>query len=164
MRYRKGMQVYFGFSMAGDRSELLAARHIVEVLEELGHEVLTRHLVRDDAWEMDSQITAQQVYERDLAWLDECDVMVAEVSGSSFGIGYEAGYLLATGKRKAILFYREDAAGRISRLITGNCNPNCTLVPYAGTGELEAFLRANLGPVEGTREDGANGILSKIPL
>ena len=48
------MKIYFGFTVAGDRSSRVAARKIVALLEEMGHEVLTRHLVRDDAWEADA--------------------------------------------------------------------------------------------------------------
>jgi nucleoside 2-deoxyribosyltransferase len=138
------MRIYFGFTMAGDRSSLDAARRIVGVLEEMGHEVLTRHLVSDNAYEMDRRITAQQVYERDMEWLGRADVLLAEVSGSSFGLGYEAGYLLGATTKRAALFYRADAQEKISRMITGNTHPRCALVPYSGTADVEAWLRANL--------------------
>ena len=134
------MRVYFGFTVAGNRSSLEAARRIVGVLESMGHEVLTKHLVRDDARELDRQISAQEVYARDMAWLQSCDCFVAEVSGSSFGLGYEAGYLLAS-SRTVTLFYRRDLAERISLLITGNTHPGCTLVPYGDVEEMESFLR-----------------------
>jgi hypothetical protein len=39
------MKVYFGFTVAGDRSSVEVARRLVELLESMGHEVLTRHLV-----------------------------------------------------------------------------------------------------------------------
>jgi len=60
------MKIYFGFTVAGDRSSLEAARKIVDLLAQMGHEVLTRHLVRDDAWEADRRITPQEVYQRDI--------------------------------------------------------------------------------------------------
>ena len=81
------MKIYFGFTVAGDRSALETARRLVQLLEGLGHEVLTRHLVNDDAWERDRLISPQDVYRRDMAWLQQCEVLIAEVSGSSFGLG-----------------------------------------------------------------------------
>jgi hypothetical protein len=81
------MKIYFGFTVAGDRSAIHTARRIVELLEELGHEVLTRHLVSDNAWEADRSITPQDVFRRDIRWLDQCDLFIAEVSGPSFGLG-----------------------------------------------------------------------------
>jgi hypothetical protein len=62
------------------------------VLDDLGHQVLTRHLVSDNAWEANRMISAQDVYRRDLAWLELSDIFVAEVSGSSFGLGFETGF------------------------------------------------------------------------
>jgi len=139
------MKIYFGFTVAGDRSTIETARRIVQLMEELGHEVLTRHLVSDNAWEADRTIGPHDVYRRDMAWLQECDLFVAEVSGSSFGLGFETGYLLgATGKR-VILLYRLDLAKKVSLLITGNTHTNCTLVPYADVEEVEALIRSNLG-------------------
>jgi nucleoside 2-deoxyribosyltransferase len=136
------MKVYFGFTVAGDRSSLGTARHMVELLEEMGHQVLTRHLVSDHAAQMDRSIAPQAVFERDMNWLRQCDIFIAEVSGSSFGLGFEAGYLLGSRDRKAVLFYRRDAEPRLSLLITGNTHPNCLLVSYSEPGEIAARLHS----------------------
>jgi hypothetical protein len=52
------MKIYFGFTVAGNRSPVVAATKIVELLVELGHEVLTRHLIREDAWQADRSISS----------------------------------------------------------------------------------------------------------
>ena len=134
------MKIYFGFTVAGDRSSIDAARKIVTMLQKKGHEVLTEHLVHDDAWLKDRLIPAQQVYQRDMKWLEQCDLFLAEVSGSSFGLGYEAGYLLGASSKRVILFYKREIADKISLLITGNSHPNCLLVPYTDHVELETFV------------------------
>ena len=139
------MKIYFGFTVAGDRSQVSTARRMVELLEAMGYEVLTRHLVSDNAAQMDRSISPQAVYERDMNWLRQCDHFIAEVSGSSFGLGYEAGYVLGSSDKKAVLFYRRDATPRISLLITGNTHPNCRLVPYSEPQEIEAQLRSTMG-------------------
>jgi nucleoside 2-deoxyribosyltransferase len=138
------MKIYFGFTVAGDRSSLAAARRMVHLLENLGHEVLTRHLVSDNAGESDRRLGPREVYERDLAWLCQADVFVAEVSGSSFGLGFEAGYVLGGTQKQVVLLYRSDTESRISLMITGNTHPRCTLVPYSDIGEAEDFLRCLL--------------------
>lgn len=138
------MKIYFGFTVAGDRSTLKVARKIVEVLTEMGHQVLTRHLVEDNAWEADRRITPKEVYLRDMKWLEQCDLFVAEVSGSSFGLGFETGYLLGATMKKAILFYRQDVENKISLLITGLTHPNCRLAPYSVPDEVEIWIRNNL--------------------
>ena len=139
------MKIYFGFTVAGDRSSVEVARRMVELLEAMGHEVLTRHLVGPNASQLDRSITPQAVYERDMNWLRRCDIFIAEVSGSSFGLGYETGLVLASSDKKAVLFYRRDAAPRLSLLITGNTHPRCRLVPYSDPDEMEAELRSTMG-------------------
>ena len=134
------MKIYFGFTVAGDRSAIETARRVVELLEKLGHEVLTRHLVNDNAWEADRSIRPQDVYRRDMAWLEQCDLFIAEVSGSSYGLGFEAGYLLGATNKKVVLLYRREAEKRVSLLITGNTHANCTLLPYASVEEAEQLI------------------------
>ena len=136
------MKIYFGFTVAGDRSGLDTARRVVRLLEELGHEVLTRHLVDDNAWEADRRISAQNVYRRDMAWLEQCELFIAEVCGSSFGLGFETGYLLGATNKRVILLYRRELEGKVSLLISGNSHANCTLMPYATVEEVENFITA----------------------
>jgi hypothetical protein len=150
------MKIYFGFTVAGDRSSLHAARKIVDVLTRMGHEVLTRHLVNDDAWEADRRITAQEVYARDMHWLHQCELFIAEVSGSTFGLGFEAGYLLGATAKTVILFYRRELADKISLLISGNTHPNCRLAPYSELDEIENLIAKNLSQVHFTSSDGSN--------
>jgi len=140
------MKIYFGFTVAGDRSALMVARKIVGILEEMRHEVLTRHLVQDNAWQADRSITSNEVYLRDMKWLEQCEMFVAEVSGSSFGLGFETGYLLGATTKRVVLFYRRDVESKISLLITGNSHPNCRLVPYSELHEVEVWIRNNLPP------------------
>jgi nucleoside 2-deoxyribosyltransferase len=138
------MKIYLGFTVAGDRSAIDTARRVAQLLEELGHEVLTRHLVSDNAREADRLIGPEEVYRRDMAWLDRCELFIAEVSGSSFGVGFETGYLLGATNKQVILLYRRELEHRVSLLISGNTHANCTLVPYATVAEVEKFITSNL--------------------
>jgi len=135
------MMVYFGFTVAGSRSSVEAAKKIVEVLQSMGHEVLTSHLLREDAWEGDRRLPPQEVFARDMRWLAQCDIFIAEVSGSSFGLGFETGYLLGATPKKTILFYERAVERMISLLIVGNTHSNCILAPYSRLDELEELVR-----------------------
>jgi 2'-deoxynucleoside 5'-phosphate N-hydrolase len=143
------VRIYFGFTVAGDRSSIETARGVVRLLGALGHDVLTRHLVSDNASEMDRSIGPRDVYRRDMAWLDGCELLIAEVSGSSFGVGFEVGYLLGSTTKKAILLYRRELEGKVSLLITGNTHPNCSLLPYGNFQEVEEFILNRVGQSAG---------------
>lgn len=114
------------------------------MVSKMGHEVLTRHLVDDNAWEKDRIITPRAVYLRDMSWLEQCDLFMAEVSGSSFGLGFETGYVLGATKKRVLLFYERKVESNISLLITGNAHPNCRLVPYSEVEEAELWVRSEL--------------------
>ena len=137
------MRIYLACTVRGDRGGVVAGRTICERLQQHGHEVLTTHLLADDVNDAESQLSEVQVYRRDLEWLSRCDVLVAEASGSSYGVGFEVGYVLgrarSTGQRVVLLY---DAARRhtISRLITGNCDEACDTFAYASVEELAAFI------------------------
>jgi len=133
------MKIYLGFTVAGSRSSIEAAKIILNVLQSLGHEVLTSHLLSDDAWEADRSVPPQKIFARDMNWLAQCDLFVAEVTGSSFGLGFETGYLL---------FFERDAERRISLLITGNTHANCVLAPYSHLRELEELVRRHVSAAE----------------
>jgi hypothetical protein len=75
------------------------------------------------------------------------ELFIAEVSGSSFGLGFETGYLLGATSKRVILLYRREVEQKVSLLIVGNRHPNCTLVPYATMAEVEEVIRAHVGAV-----------------
>src|SRR5262249_14194659 len=137
------MKIYFGFIVAGDRSSIATAKAVGEKLEARGHVVLTKHLLRGDLLGADRLITPQQVYERDMKWLEECDYLMAEVSGSSFGLGFETGYLLGSTNKPVTLFYKREVEKKISLLITGNTHARCTFVPYGDLEEVKAFISSS---------------------
>ena len=72
----------------------MAGRAICQRLQQLGHEVLTTHLLTEYVDRVEAELTEEQVYRRDLDWLSCCDVLIAEASGSSYGVGFEVGYVI----------------------------------------------------------------------
>jgi hypothetical protein len=137
------MKIYLACTVRGDRGGVVAGRALCARLQDLGHEVLTTHLLADDVDTAESLLTEGDVFRRDLEWLNACDVLVAEASGSSYGVGFEVGFVLGrapiSGQRVVLLY---DAARRytVSRLITGNHDAACTTFGYASVDDLIAFI------------------------
>jgi nucleoside 2-deoxyribosyltransferase len=141
------VHIYLACTVRGDRSAVRITRLIADLLEQLGHTVLTRHLLLDDVDAQEGQLSEREVFERDLRWLDAADVLIAEASGSSYGVGFEVGYVIgraAQTAQRVLLLY--DAARRpfVSRLIAGNSHPACTTYPYRDSGDLLQFVRVFL--------------------
>jgi 2'-deoxynucleoside 5'-phosphate N-hydrolase len=137
------MKIYLACTVRGDRGGVSAGRAMCERLHTLGHEVLTTHLLADGVDEAEAALPEADVFRRDLGWLEGCDVLVAEASGSSYGVGFEVGYILSRANhtgQKAVVLYNTARRHAISRVITGNCDPNCTTVAYSSVEELIAFI------------------------
>lgn len=147
------MRIYLACTVRGERGGVLAGRAICERLQTHGHEVLTTHLLADDVDRAESLLTEQDVFRRDLDWLSHCDGLVAEASGSSYGVGFEVGYVLGrareTGQR-VWLVYDASRHQAVSRLITGNCDAACTTFAYRSIEDLTTFIDHEFGSARAT--------------
>ena len=131
------MEIYFGCSITGGRDQEREYQQIVKYLIEAGHQVPTAHLSRPDVMELEQVVDPVQVYNRDIQWIDNCQVMVAEVSTPSHGVGYEICYALMNHKPVLCLL---KTGIRVSKMITGNMNPLLQVMEYKSTEHLPALL------------------------
>jgi nucleoside 2-deoxyribosyltransferase len=101
------MKIYFIASNKGSNTE--RGEEIVGLLSEYG-EVLV-----GSTEEMDPGYA----YERDTEWIQEAEVVVAEVSAENTGVGYEIGLAEALEKRILCLFCSADGE-QPSPIVVGN--------------------------------------------
>ena len=146
------MRVYLACTVRGNRTGVAAARVAADTLRALGHEVLTSHLLEDGVEHAESALTEREVYERDRRWLDACDAIVAEASGSTYGVGFEVGYVTgragSSGQRIFVLY---DAASRhaVSRLISGYADPHGASCAYTSPDDVRAFIERHFAAKPG---------------
>jgi hypothetical protein len=80
--------------------------------------------------------------------VEAADAVVAEASGSSYGVGFEVGYTLGraaqTGQRVLVL-YDASRRGKISRLISGLDDTRACVLAYESSSDIEPFLEKHLG-------------------
>lgn len=115
------MKIYFAGSITGGRDDKELYSQIIGLLKNYGN-VLTEH-VGDPKLSSQGEVnvTDEYVYERDVAWMKESDVVITEVSTPSLGVGYEIGSAQSLNK-KILCLYRESPTRRISKMIRGNKN------------------------------------------
>jgi hypothetical protein len=142
------MRIYLACTVRGDRGTISTARHIHDCLVSLGHEILTGHLLADDVDTAEDRLGDRDVFVRDIGWVEAADAVVAEASGSSYGVGFEVGYTLGraaqTGQRVLVL-YDASRRGKISRLISGLSDPRAQVLAYESPAEIGPFLEERLG-------------------
>jgi len=121
------MKIYFACSLTGGREFESVYQAIVHALVEKDHQVLTAHLAESDVMEVEAALSPRAVYSRDVAWIRECDLLIAEVSMPSHGVGYEIGFALGIGK--PVLALHQNGR-KVSKMISGNPDENLTVKSY----------------------------------
>lgn len=113
------MKIYFAGSIRGGRDDQELYLELIRILNNFGT-VLTEHVGDKTLSNMGESIVSDAyIYERDMQWARESDVVVAEVSIPSLGVGYEIGQ--AQSMNKPVLCLRRNIEGkRLSAMISGN--------------------------------------------
>ena len=132
------MNIYFSCSITGGRKDQQVYHAMVDALLNAGYQVPTAHLSRADVMEKEMVIVPQEVYERDVQWVKECDALIAEVSTPSHGVGYEIALALFSGK-PVLCCYRQGQ--RVSKIILGNSSPSLQLYAYQSAHDLMPVMQ-----------------------
>ena len=127
------MNIYFSCSITGGRKDQVVYEKIVEFLVAKRHDVPTAHLSKANVMEDERVVSPAEVYQRDVNWVNQCDVLIAEVSTPSHGVGYEVALALLQDK-PVLCCYRKGQA--VSKMILGNDLPNLSLYEYFTLEEL----------------------------
>lgn len=128
------MKIYFAGSIRGGRDDIDLYQEIISLLKNHG-EVLTEHVADSNLKITDYASEQKRIYEHDLSLIGQCDVMVAEVSTPSLGVGYE----IASFEGKPILCLVKDSVGKnLSSMISGN--PNVVVGKYGDIVQAEQII------------------------
>lgn len=113
------MKFYFCGSITGGRQLAHTYQKIIEMIGEFG-QVLTEHLGNDNEIETrDRVLSAKQIHDRDMDWVRQSDLVIADVTLPSLGVGYEIGRAIEFGLPVLCLF-KSDTEFRLSAMIEGS--------------------------------------------
>ncbi len=136
-------KIYFAGSIRGGRADSEIYSRMIAYLSAYG-EVLTEHVGSQALTAAgEDVVTDEYIFQRDIHWIRKADVVVAEVSTPSIGVGYE----IATAEKmhKPVLcLYREKDGRKLSAMIAGNAVLH--IAQYAtfeeATEEIDRFFRS----------------------
>lgn len=132
------MNIYFACSITGGREFESVYQVITKALVEDNHEVPTAHLADTGITAIEGAIAPLDVYSRDTNWIRASEALIAEVSVPSHGVGYEIGFALGLGK-PVLALYQEGR--KLSKMISGNPDPNLSIHTYNTSEEAVALIR-----------------------
>ena len=131
------MKIYFAGAIRGGRDDAKLYEEIILFLKSKG-KVLTEHVgdqnlgIKGEKAGIDTAI-----YRRDIEWLRSADIVVAEVTTPSLGVGYELG--IAEKLEKPVLcLYRPSKNRHLSAMIKGNTIFTCR--DYTKIAEIKLYI------------------------
>lgn len=86
------MKIYFAGAIRGGREKVYDYQKMVKQFEKCGGEVLTKHVADPNLSIKGEKLSFKEIYERDIKWLEECDIVFADITIASLGVGYEISY------------------------------------------------------------------------
>ena len=113
------MKVYFAGSIRGGREDAALYHEMIDYMKKKGHIVLTEHVgdlrLSEKEHEKDREAL---IYEEDTAWLRESDILIAECTTPSLGVGYELAYAERF-EKEVHIFYNTDRT-QLSAMLKGD--------------------------------------------
>lgn len=128
-------KIYFAGSIRGGRVDADLYRRMIEFMQE-SNVVLTEHVGSPHLNLKEQGKRDADIYDQDTAWLRECDMVVAECTCPSLGVGYELAYAEKLGKPCHIFYDRRKT--HLSAMLTGN--PYFNIHPYQSEEEIYETL------------------------
>ncbi len=134
------MQIYFAGSIRGGRKDRKIYLEIIQYLKNYGT-VLTEH-IGELALDSDGEklINDKHIHDRDMDWLLQSDIMIAEVTNPSLGVGYEIGRAIENNK-KTICLFRKNQNQKLSAMIRGSNSLIC--IDYSNLEDLKSQITSH---------------------
>lgn len=130
------MKIYFAGSIRGGRDDKELYLKIIKLLEKYG-KVLTEHVGDITLSHMgEDGLTNNNIYQRDIGWLNESDIVVAEVTTPSLGVGYELSK--AENNKPVLCLFRKQSGKSLSAMVAGN--KNMKVETYQDISDVEKIL------------------------
>jgi len=118
------MKIYFAGAIRGGRDETDYYKKIITYLSSKA-EVLTEHVGSSTLTIIGEKSRSnEEIFIRDMDWLKSADLVIAEVTTPSLGVGYELG-IAEKLNIPVLCLYRKTAGKRLSAMISGNQKFKC---------------------------------------
>jgi nucleoside 2-deoxyribosyltransferase len=134
--------IYFAGAISGGRNDVALYREIIAALEAGGHHVLAGAVAAEHVTASGEALDSCAIFDRDLAWIAAADILVAEVSMPSTGVGYE----IATARYRygipVICLYRPAHTSRCTAMVAGD--REIDLIEYSEVADLLPRLTSAL--------------------
>ena len=133
--------VYFAGSIRGGRVDAALYHRIISYIKKTDT-VLTEHIGKSNiSLTAQSRAVDTHIYEQDTTWLRSSDLLIAECTCPSLGVGYELAY--AEAHNIPVFIFYDKTKSNLSAMLNGNTY--FTIIPYETEEEIYPVLDKILG-------------------
>jgi len=136
------LTIYFAGAISGGRTDVALYREIIAALETEGHNVLAGAVAAEDVTSSGEVLDSCAIFDRDLGWIANAGILVAEVSMPSKGVGYEIASARYRSGIPVICLYRPAHTARCTAMVAGD--RGIELIEYSEVSDLLPRLTATL--------------------
>lgn len=129
------MKIFFAGSIRGGRQLLPTYEHIISFLISRNFKIMSEHVGLKELEKIEEKMSEQEIFEKDVTWINESDCVIADVTVPSIGVGYEICH--AINQNKPVLCVYETGA-KASAMVLGNSMLEAR--SYSDTSQLEMIL------------------------
>ncbi len=133
-------RVFFSCSMSGGYGRLAQdeLRKIPDIIEEFCMVLISKHQTDENFVENESTLTEKRIHDRDYQWLQEADLVIAEITNPSLGVGAEIADAVHLGI-PVLCVYKRDYEHQTSSYIRGKAGVVCRA--YSDYDELRDIIK-----------------------
>ncbi len=133
--------VYFAGSIRGGREDAAVYKRMIDYIN-MTDIVLTEHIgLGNLSVKTRTKEDDEHIYERDTEWIKLSEVLIAECTNPSHGVGYELAY--AEARNIPVHIFYDKSRANVSAMLNGNTR--FKLYPYEREAEIYPVLDNILG-------------------
>ena len=141
------MIVYCAAPIKGDQKFHNYCLDIIRQVSSLGHTALSE---LNSEFKPAIPLTDSEIFSRDIKWIDKSEIVIAEVSGPSLGVGFEIAYSIYKKKINVLALVNSEAVD-VSAMVTGCHSELITIKKYADTEDLKKSVSVFIKKFESTK-------------
>ena len=141
------MIVYCAAPIKGDQKFHNYCLDIIRQVSSLGHTALSE---LNSEFKPAIPLTDSEIFSRDIKWIDKSEIVIAEVSGPSLGVGFEIAYSIYKKKMNVLALVNSEAVD-VSAMVTGCHSELLTIKKYADTEDLKKSVSVFIKKFESTK-------------
>lgn len=134
--YNVAMKIFFAGSIRGGRKDSKIYARAIDLLSNYG-QVLNKHVGDMGLSALGEKGSTLQIHKREMMRIQKADILIADITIPSLGVGYEIAKAEEMGK-KILCIYRKIEGKSISAMISGS--KNLTLKKYKNVGDIQKIF------------------------